>query len=84
MDKNSSLASQTLCDHMFSDPKSDHTFHVFWLRTWFIYFFFLYVKISTYFEDGKVLEYTVSRFPIDSNQLLIEDYILLNTEPNSK
>ena len=27
-DQNSSLASQTICDHMFSDPRSDCTFHV--------------------------------------------------------
>ena len=29
MDENSSLSSQTICDHMFSDTKSDHTFHIF-------------------------------------------------------
>ena len=28
-----SLASQTMCDRMFSDPESDHNFHVFWLCT---------------------------------------------------
>ena len=44
-DKNLSLASQTIWDHLFSDPKSDHTFHIFWLCTWLIYIFFLYVAI---------------------------------------
>ena len=33
-----SLAPQTICEHMFSDLNSDHTFHVFWLHVWFIYF----------------------------------------------
>ena len=40
-----SLASQTICDLMFSDPKSDRIFLYFWLRTRFIYFFFSYVAI---------------------------------------
>ena len=33
MDKHLSLLSQTICDHMFSDMKSDHTFHVFCFHT---------------------------------------------------
>ena len=36
--KNSSLESQRICDHMFSDPRLDHTFHDFWLHTWLIFF----------------------------------------------
>ena len=42
---NLSLAYQTICNHMFSYPKSDHIFSHFWLRTWLIFFFFLYVEI---------------------------------------
>ena len=41
-DENTSLESQTICDHMFSDPKLDHTFHVFWLHTWLKYFLLVY------------------------------------------
>ena len=44
-DKNSSLGLHGICVHMFSDPKSDHTFHTFWLRTWIIFFFLSYVAI---------------------------------------
>ena len=44
-DVNLSLASQTICDHMFSYPKSDHIFSYFWLCTWFIYFFLSCVVI---------------------------------------
>ena len=40
-----SLASQTICDHMISDPKLDHTFHVFWIRNWIINVFFLFMSI---------------------------------------
>ena len=36
-----SLSSQTICDHMFSDPKLDKLFSYFHSRTWFIYLFFL-------------------------------------------
>ena len=43
--QNSSLASQTICDHMFSYPKSYYTFNIFWLNTWLILFFFSYVAI---------------------------------------
>ena len=45
LNKNMRLSSQKIYDRMFSDPKSDHTSHVFWLRTWLIYFFFSYVEI---------------------------------------
>ena len=44
-DVNLSLVSQTVCDHTFSDPKSDHIFYFIWLCTWFIFCFFLYVVI---------------------------------------
>ena len=37
-EKNLIPASQTICDHMFSDTKSDHTFHIFRLCAWFISF----------------------------------------------
>ena len=40
--QNLSLAYQTICDHMFLDPKSDHNFHVF-LVTYFAYRYFLLV-----------------------------------------
>ena len=30
---------------MFSEQKSDNIFNVFWLRTWIIYFFFVFVAI---------------------------------------
>ena len=29
LDKNTSLSSQIICDHMFSDPNLDHTFRIF-------------------------------------------------------
>ena len=35
--KNPSLTSKTICDHMFSDPKLDYTFHIF-LRVLGLYF----------------------------------------------
>ena len=44
-EQNLSLASQKICDHMFSDPKSDHTFRVFWLHTWLILSSFSYGTI---------------------------------------
>ena len=34
------------CDHMFSDPKLDYTFHVICLCNWIISYLFLYVVIS--------------------------------------
>ena len=39
---NSSLASQTKCDNIFSDPQSDHIFSHF-LGTFLVYIFFLLV-----------------------------------------
>ena len=84
MEQNLSLASQTICDHMFSDLKLDHNFHVFWLRTWLVFFSYRMWKFSTYFEEGGVLEYTVSWFPIILNQLHPEYYLPPNNRPNSK
>ena len=51
--KNLNLASQTTCDHMFSDHKSDHTFHVFWLHTCLIFCSFLYVEILHLLQRRK-------------------------------
>ena len=62
-DQNLSLASQTICDHMFSYPKLDHAFHIFQLRSWII-FPYPMCLFPTYFEGGKVLESTVSWFLI--------------------
>ena len=45
LDENFSLAYQTMCYHMFSYTKADHTFHVFQLQNWLILFLFLYVQI---------------------------------------
>ena len=39
---NSTLASQTKCDDMFSDPESDHIFSHFW-GTYLVYILFLLV-----------------------------------------
>ena len=67
LDANSILAYQTICDHMFSDPKSDHTLHVFKFRIWVIFFSYHMWQLSTYFEDRKVLESTYSIFLIEYN-----------------
>ena len=45
-DQHLSLSYQTICDHMFSDPKLDHTLHVFWLHTWIIYISSLMWQLS--------------------------------------
>ena len=82
--ENSSLSPQTICEHMFSDPKSDHTFHIFWLRIWLIYFSSRTWKLSTYFKNGKLLEYIVSWISIESNGHKQEYYLPPKTEPNSK
>ena len=39
-------------------------------------------EYTTYFKDGKVLEYNVSWLHIELNQLQTEYDLLLNTEPN--
>ena len=53
-DKKFSLASQTICDDMFSDPKSDHIFHIFgYVSGLYIFSSHMY-KLSTYFKDEGV------------------------------
>ena len=42
--KNANLSYQTICDHMFSYPTSDHSFHTFWLSNWLIFCLFSYVE----------------------------------------
>ena len=42
---NWSLASQKKCDNMFSYQNKILYFHIYWVRTWFIFSFFLYVVI---------------------------------------
>ena len=67
-DVNLSISSQTICDHMFSDPKSYHIIRVFGYEPG-LYFVSSHVwQLSTYFEDRKVLEYNVSWFPIEPRQ----------------
>ena len=39
--QNTSLTTQTICDHLFSDTNLDYTFHVFWFCTWLIYIFLI-------------------------------------------
>ena len=73
-DKNSSLASQTICDHMFSDPKSDHTFYSFFNILGLYVVSYRMWKFSTYFEYGKVLESTVSWFLVEFNIIQLEYY----------
>ena len=43
-------------------------------------YIYIYIYICIYIQ----LEYTVSWFPIELNQLQTENYLLPNTEPNSK
>ena len=45
-EKNSSLASQTRCDHMFSYPNLYLTFHVISLHNWLVFCFFSHVAIA--------------------------------------
>ena len=84
MDKKLSLASQTICDHMFSDLKLDHTFHVFGYIIGLYFVSSRMWQFFTYFEDRKVLESTVCLLPIESNQLHPEYYFPPNIKPNSK
>ena len=64
-DEGLSLAPQTICDHMFSDPKSDHTFYVFGYL--FGFFSSCMCLLSAYLEDYKVLESTINLSPVESN-----------------
>ena len=75
-EKNLSLAPQTICDHMFSDPKSDHNFHIFGCVPGLYFVSSCMRQLSTYSEDRNVLEYTVSWFPIELNQPKKEYYFL--------
>ena len=65
LDENLSLASQTIYDHNFSDPKLDHTFHIFGYVPGLYIFPSHMQQLSTYFEDGNLLESTVSWFLIN-------------------
>ena len=79
-DQHSSLASQTICDQMFSDPKLYHNFHVFHLHAWLICISSCMWQFYTYFKDGKVLKYIVTLFLSESNWLQPEYYF----PPNNK
>ena len=76
LDVDLSFASQMICDHMFSDPKLYYIYSYFLLRTWFIYFSPRMWQLSTYSEDGYVLEYIVSWLTIESNWPEQEYYFL--------
>ena len=52
-DVNLSLAYLTICDHMFSYPKSYNIFSYFWLHTWHIFCFFSYVVIVLLLQRRK-------------------------------
>ena len=83
-DKKMSLASQTICYHIFSDPKLGYTFHIFGYVPR-LYFASSHMwKFSTYFKSRKVSKSTVSWFLIESNWIQPEYYFLTNTEKNSK
>ena len=69
---------------MFSDPRSDHIFRIFGYVPGLYIFYSIMWQLSTYLEDGKVLESTVSRFPIESNWPKKEYYFTPNIEPNLK
>ena len=84
LDKNTSLVSQTICDHMCSDPESDHIFINFDYVPGLYFVSSCMWQLSTYFEDGEVLEFTVSWYLIKLNLPHSEYYFLPNTEPNSK
>ena len=52
---------------MFTKPKLDHNFHIFGYVPG-LYFVSSHMwQLSTYFEDGKVLEYTVGWLLIELN-----------------
>ena len=59
-DPDLSVAPETICDHIFSDQKSDYMFHVFGYV--FVLYFVSYRvwKLSVYFKEDKVLESTLS------------------------
>ena len=83
-EQNLSLASQTICDHMFSDPKLDYNFQFFLVRYLSDVSSSHMWQFSTYFEDSKVLESTANWFLSESNQLQPGYYFLPNKNPNLK
>ena len=68
LDQNLRVVSQIICDNMISDPKSNNNFHAFLLCTWVYFVSSQMWQLSTYFEDSKVLESTVSWLLIELNQ----------------
>ena len=81
-DKKMSLASQTICYHIFSDPKLGYTFHIFGYVPRLYFSSSRMWKFSTYFKSRKVSKSTVSWFLIESNLIQPEYYFLTNTEKN--
>ena len=71
--------SKNMSPH-FSDSKSDQTFHVLSYVLGLYYVSYSMWWLSTYFEDGKVLESTVSWLLIESNQPENDYYWPPNTE----
>ena len=63
---------------MFLDLKSDRIFHISGYVPVLYFFSSCMWKFSTYFKDEKVLESTVSLFPIESNQPKQEYYFTPN------
>ena len=85
---NSSLASQTKCDNMFSDPESDHTFSHF-SGTLLVYILFLLVCGNYPLTPKRVK--CRNLLSIDSRLNLIDPSINIfsqiqnrDTEPNSE
>ena len=58
---------------MFSDQNSDHTFHIFWLCTWLIFCFFLYVAIVHLLKiwEGVVIYCNLIPYLIESTLAII-------------
>ena len=52
LDENSSLASKTICDHIFSGLKSDHNFNIFGYVPVLYIFSSCMWQFSSSFEDG--------------------------------
>ena len=79
-----SLAYQTIYEHMFTDPELYHNFHVFWLHTWIIYFFFWYVEIFHLLKrwEGAGIHCKLIPDWIESTPSRI--LFTVNTEQNSK
>ena len=82
MDNILSLASQTMCYHIFSDLESDHNFHIFGYVLGLYFVSSRICQLYTLFEDRNVMESTVSWFLIEYNLIQKEDYFPPNAEPN--